>query len=199
MKVYDHIGESWYNIRHHTIFRKELSELNEKWKGGRLLNIGCAHGPDFVPFNPEKFFFYGTDSSKELVKKKKKYARKKGLVFRNCVSDMRNLPYRESSFDYLVCIASLHHLLERKERVEALKEMARVLSGRGFITVWDRENPDLPPGKKITKEWNKSGQVLKRQYYIYDREELDEELEEAGFLSKIRSDGRNLLAEIKLK
>ena len=199
MEVYDQIGESWYNVRHNTIFRKELSRLNEMWSGGRLLNIGCAHGPDFVPFDPDKFSFYGIDSSKELVFLSEKYSRKKTLAFHNCVADMRNLPFKNGSFEHLICIASLHHLLQKEDRVKALKEMKRVLSDSGFITVWDRKNSELPPGKIITKEWNKSGRVLKRQYYIYSKGELENELEYAGLEGDVTSDGRNLLAEIKLK
>ena len=197
-EFYDEIAESWYNIRHWTIFRSELQKLNQEWQGS-LLNIGCAHGSDFVPFNSNKFRFFGIDSSKELVLLSKKYAQKKDFVFQNCAGDMRYLPFLDSSMDYIICIASLHHLIQRKERLQALKEMKRVARKEIFITVWNRENKDLPNKKTIDREWKHRGQVLKRQYYLYDKDEFQRELEEAGFFAEVWSDKRNIFALIKLK
>ncbi len=198
MEFYDNIAKSWYNIRHWTIFREELEELNNNWKRGKILNLGCAHGADFLPFS-KSFDFFGLDSSKELVKLSIKYAEKNNIIFHNVVGDMKKIPFKKKSFDYVISIASLHHLLKREERLKTLNEINRVMKKEGFVTVWDRENPSLPPGNIITKEWNKSGKILKREYYIYSKEELEEDLANAGFKYKITSDGYNLMAKIKLK
>ncbi|HDI02540.1 MAG TPA: class I SAM-dependent methyltransferase [Candidatus Aenigmarchaeota archaeon] len=195
MKVYDKIAESWYNVRHWSIFRNELEKLNEEWEGGKLLNIGCAHGADFLPFSPEKFKFFGIDSSRELILLSKKYSRKFNLTFYNLVGDMRCLPFKDESFDYVICIATLHHLLSRKERLLALSELGRVLKREAFITVWDRANPELPNEKIIEKEWGR--EKLKRKYYLYDKEEFEGELRKAGFSGKVWSDGKNLLALVR--
>ena len=48
-RVYDEIAESWYGLRHWTRFRQELEEVAARWETGTLLNVGCAHGPDFLP------------------------------------------------------------------------------------------------------------------------------------------------------
>lgn len=199
-RFYDKIAESWYNIRHRTIFPKELSRLNKNWKG-TLLNLGCAHGADFAPFSPEKFTFFGVDSSKELVKLSRKYAEKNKRIFHNCVADMRCLPFRDSSFDHSICIASLHHLIRKKDRLKALREIHRVTRGDAFITVWDRDNPDLPDQETIEKEWNYHGHVLKRRYYLYTKEGLEKELKTGGFTPYFWPDPRkrNIRALLKLK
>ena len=197
MKTYDKIAESWYNIRHWSIFRKELEELNGRWDGGRLLNIGCAHGPDFLPFSPRKFRFFGIDSSKELVSLSKKYSKKFNLTFYNLVGDMCYLPYRDKSFDYVVCIATLHHLTQKKDRILALSEIKRVTRREAFLTVWDRNNPELPDKKIIEKEWNLKGRSVKRQYYLYDKEELERDLKEVGLSGEVWSDERNLICVAK--
>jgi len=198
MSLYDRIAESWYNVRHWTIFREELQKLNREWHGS-LLNVGCAHGADFLPFSPEKFRFFGLDSSRELVLLSRKYAAKNGLVFRNLVADMRAIPLRDSSMDYIICMATFHHLLRREDRLKALKEMKRVLKRQAFLTVWDRENPDLPGRETIEKKWKHGSQVLKRKYYLYTKEELEKELKEAGLSGKVWSDKRNIMALVKLK
>jgi tRNA (uracil-5-)-methyltransferase TRM9 len=49
IEVFDQIASGWYNFRHYSIFRPELEALARKWQKGRLLNIGCGHGADFLP------------------------------------------------------------------------------------------------------------------------------------------------------
>jgi len=197
-EFYDKVARSWYNVRHWSIFREELEKLNYRWNGS-LLNIGCAHGSDFVPFTPENFRFFGLDSSKELILLSKKYADKFSLKFHNCVADMRRLPFRKKSVDYIICIASLHHLLKRVERIRALEEMKRVLRKEAFITVWNRENPEFSGEKIIEKEWE--NEKLKRHYYLYNIGELKEDLESADFSAEVWEDDgkRNLMALLKLK
>ena len=103
--------------------------------------------------------------------------------------------FKDESFDYVICIATLHHLLSRKERLLALSELGRVLKREAFITVWDRANPELPDEKIIEKEWGR--EKLKRKYYLYDKEEFESELRKAGFSGKVWSDGKNLLALVR--
>jgi tRNA (uracil-5-)-methyltransferase TRM9 len=73
--VFDEIAPSWYNYRHHTIFRKELEGLSDKWRGGRLLNIGCGHGADFLPFC-DNFALHGVDFSQGMIQQAGRYAEK---------------------------------------------------------------------------------------------------------------------------
>ncbi|MCD6367986.1 MAG: class I SAM-dependent methyltransferase [Candidatus Aenigmarchaeota archaeon] len=196
---YDRIAESWYNVRHWTILRDELEKLNTNWPGGKLLNIGCAHGADFVPFDSKRFKFYGVDLSKNLLFLARKYENKFGMKFHLVVSNMLSLPFKNSSFDYIICIATLHHLLERNERISALKEMKRVLKedGEAFLTVWNRDNPELPDQEVYEREWKFSGEVLKREYYLYTKEELEKDIIDAGFkVKKIYTDReeKNIIA-----
>ncbi|MFP4045692.1 MAG: class I SAM-dependent methyltransferase [Candidatus Aenigmatarchaeota archaeon] len=183
-QFYNRIADSWYNIRHWSLFQDELGELNERWDEGKLLNIGCAHGPDFLPFDPENFDFYGTDISKGFMDLARKFARKNDRNFNLFVSDMRDLPLQDGSFDYIISVAALHHLLEKKNRLKALEEMKRVLrkGGEALITVWNSWQKDfLFRGREIEKEWNYKNEVLYRDYYLYNYPELKKDLEETGF------------------
>ena len=73
--IFNQIAAGWYNFRHRSIFRTELEELVQRWQQGRLLNIGCAHGPDFLPFR-NSFELYGLDFSNEMLKLAQKYSKK---------------------------------------------------------------------------------------------------------------------------
>ena len=50
IEVFDQMAPGWYNFRHYSIFRPELETLAQRWKKGRLLNVGSGHGADFLPF-----------------------------------------------------------------------------------------------------------------------------------------------------
>ena len=77
-EIYDNIAESWYNFRHHTRFKTDLDEMAARWKNGRLLNLGCGHGADFLPFK-EGFDLNGMDFSAGMIAQALKYARKYGF------------------------------------------------------------------------------------------------------------------------
>ncbi|ORY15644.1 S-adenosyl-L-methionine-dependent methyltransferase [Rhizoclosmatium globosum] len=60
------------------------------------------------------------------------------------VADNLSLPYRTSSFDFVVSIAVIHHFTSFDRRVAAVKELIRTLKpgGRVLIFVWALEQED---------------------------------------------------------
>jgi ubiquinone/menaquinone biosynthesis C-methylase UbiE len=126
-EVFDKIAESWYNYRHRTIFQKELETMAEKWQKGWLLNAGCGHGPDFIPF-AKGFELYGIDISARMIELAGKYASKYGFNAMLKQADARKIPYPDGFFDFAIAVASLHHIEGEAERLKALEELKRVLS-----------------------------------------------------------------------
>ena len=49
-----------------------------------------------------------------------------------------DIPFRDSYFDNTICIAVIHHLRERNERIQAIRELMRVTrpGGKILISVW---------------------------------------------------------------
>ncbi|MCX6011531.1 MAG: class I SAM-dependent methyltransferase, partial [Chloroflexi bacterium] len=120
-EIFDQIAPSWYNFRHWSIFRTELEALARRWQKGRLLNVGCAHGPDFLPFK-DGFELYGVDFSAEMLKFAEKYSQKFGFAVELKLADIRRLPYPDESFDWAISVATYHHL-GGGEHQEALREL----------------------------------------------------------------------------
>ena len=52
------------------------------------------------------------------------------------VADCLNLPYRANLFDAVMSIAVIHHLSSEVRRVQAVREMVRVVRGGGRILVY---------------------------------------------------------------
>ncbi|MBU2009767.1 MAG: class I SAM-dependent methyltransferase [Chloroflexi bacterium] len=180
-KVYDELAESWYHLRHYTRFRRELQALAERWQGGRLLNIGCGHGPDFLPFKDRTFGLYGLDISGEMLRFARKYADKFRFTPALVLGDAVSLPFRDSSFDFVIAVAAYHHIRGGENRRQAFRELWRVLrpGGEAFITVWNLRQGLF--SREVLVPWKTGGKTLYRYVYVYSPGELRKELRGAGF------------------
>ena len=181
-EVFDRIAPGWYGRRHWTIFRRELEDLAGKWQRGRLLNIGCGHGADFLPF-AKAFELHGLDFSAEMLRFAVKYSRKFEFDVSLAMADASTLPYANDSFDWAMAVASYHHLESQEARQRALAELARVLKpgGEAFITVWNRWQPAFWSKPKETYvKWNTRERELQRYYYLFSRGEIERRARQAG-------------------
>jgi len=181
--TFDRIAPGWYNFRHWSIFRSELEALAQRWRQGRLLNLGCAHGPDFLPFH-KGFELHGVDFSSEMIKGARRYCRKFDLTVNLSLADVGCLPFSDRSFDWAVSIATYHHIKGKKEQQRALGELWRVLApgAEAFITVWNRwQRRFWFKRKEVTVPWRTGGNTLKRYYYLFSYPELEKLARQAGF------------------
>ncbi|HIE03838.1 MAG TPA: class I SAM-dependent methyltransferase [Candidatus Latescibacteria bacterium] len=111
------------------------------WEGrGRLLDVGC--GNSFFLSQLEDrvdLRFFGLDRSWDLLTE----ARCKVDRVRLAQGLMEDLPFRDFSFDWVVCLSTLYNLPGLEEVRHALKEMMRVCKpgGRVVVDVRNRANP----------------------------------------------------------
>jgi len=181
--IFNQIASGWYNFRHRSIFRKELEGLARRWQQGRLLNVGCAHGPDFIPFKGN-FELHGIDFSEEMLELARKYADKYHFNVSLVNADARHLPYAEDSFDWAIAVATYHHIEDNEGRLRALTELRRVLKsgGEAFITVWNKWQPRFwLKTKDVLVPWRSRDKTLYRYYYLFSYRELEELVLKAGF------------------
>ncbi|MFC2044360.1 class I SAM-dependent methyltransferase [Chloroflexota bacterium] len=182
-EVFNEIAPGWYGFRHWTIFCRELEVLAERWRKGRLVNIGCAHGPDFLPFR-QHFDLYGVDFSGEMLKFARKYLQKFNFAAELVLADFIQLPFADEVFDWAISVATYHHIKGENETKTALKELRRVLkpNGEAFITVWNYWQPRFWLGRKeVVVPWRAKDKVLERYYYLFSYGELEKLVKQAGF------------------
>jgi tRNA (uracil-5-)-methyltransferase TRM9 len=183
IEVFDQMASGWYNFRHYSIFKPELEDLANKWQKGRLLNIGCGHGADFLPLK-ENFELYGLDFSSEMIKMAKRYSHKFEFQVNLMVADARSLPFANRTFDFAISVAAYHHLKGKEDQLTALKELHRVLKpqGEAFITVWNRCQPGFWfKGKEVAVPWKVKGKTVERYYYMFTYLEFENLIKKAGF------------------
>jgi len=181
--VFDGIAPGWYNFRHWSIFRSELEALARRWQKGSLLNVGCAHGPDFLPFR-QNFDLYGLDFSSEMLSFAQRYSRKFDFAVNLFLADASYLPFADEVFDWAISVATYHHIKGKRERQAALNELKRVLKpgGEAFITVWNRWQPRFWfGGKEVAVPWRTKDKTLYRYYYLFSYPELERLLKQVGF------------------
>jgi len=182
MNIFNQIAPGWYNFRHWSIFRSELEVLAQRWHNGKLLNLGCAHGPDFLPFT-QRFKLYGVDFSIEMLRFARKYSQKFNFAVKLSVADVNHLPYHDQTFDWAISVATYHHVTGKAQSA-ALNELRRVLKpgGEAFITVWNRWQPRFWfSGKEVAIPWRTRGKTLYRYYYLFSYPELVRLVKKAGF------------------
>jgi tRNA (uracil-5-)-methyltransferase TRM9 len=183
IEVFDQMAPGWYSFRHHSIFRRELEDLAKTWQKGRLLNIGCGHGPDFLAFR-QNFELTGLDFSSEMIKLARRYSHKFEFPVNLQVADARHLPFVSQSFDYAIGIATYHHLKGQVDQLAALRELKRVLKpgGQAFLTVWNRGQPRFWFKRgEVGMPWKTGGQIIQRYYYLFTYPSFENLVKKAGF------------------
>ena len=181
--VFNEIAPGWYNFRHWSIFRNELESLTERWQRGRLLNLGCAHGPDFLPFR-ENFELCGVDFSPKMLDYARRYSRKFKFDVNLLLADVARLPFTDRTFDWAIAVATYHHVKGREKQGLALGELRRVLKpgGEAFITVWNRwQRRFWFEPKEVFVPWKAGGKTLERYYYLFSYPEIEKLVKDVGF------------------
>ena len=130
--------------------KKELSFLKMMLsKKSHILDLGCGYGRLTIPLKKEGFNIEGIDITPYMIKKAKELAKRKNLKIKFKIGDMKNLPYKNDSFDTIICMWSVFmEVSNRKDQIKTLSEMKRILKTGGFSLI------DLPPPYRIGKRIN---------------------------------------------
>jgi len=109
--------------------------------GDRVLDVGCGNGRAYQLFAGLAIEYEGIDVSGELIRRARSLWRDQLVNFR--VGSALALPYEGDEFDAVLAVAMLHHVPSERYRLQALREMHRVLKpgGRLLMTNWYLWNP----------------------------------------------------------
>ncbi|NXJ60956.1 TRM9B methyltransferase, partial [Rostratula benghalensis] len=125
--------------------------LLEQKPGSLVADIGCGTGK-YLSVNSQVYNL-GCDYCGPLVE----IARKRDDEVLVC--DNLNLPFRDQCFNAVISIGVIHHFSTKQRRVQAIKEMARVLipGGQMMVYVWAMEQKNRRFEKQdVFVPWNKA-------------------------------------------
>jgi ubiquinone/menaquinone biosynthesis C-methylase UbiE len=133
-EVYEKIAPHFSHTRYKP-WPKISAHLNALPDGSLVGDIGCGNGK-YLGINP-KIQMIGTDRSFNLIS----LCRDRSKSFQTFVADSLKLPLRSESLDSLISIAVIHHFSCDSLRIQALREMHRVLKlgGTMLVYVWAYE------------------------------------------------------------
>jgi len=108
--------------------------------GDKVLDVGCGNGRLAEAFKDRKIEYLGVDQSEKLIElaRKNYESRIKNHEFRKAdILELDKLP--EKDFDYVFCLAVLHHLPGEDLKKKALEQLKDKLApgGKMIITVWN--------------------------------------------------------------
>lgn len=182
-EAFDEIAESWYRVRHWPLLRDNVDALAARWQGGKLLNVGCAHGPDFLSFR-QGFELYGVDSSPAMLRQATRYSAKFRFYVNLVAADALFLPFPDNTFDWAISVATYHHIRGSEEREKAFVELRRIIKpqGEAFVTVWNGRQPRFWfKSKEQQIPWRLREKTVYRYYHLFSYTELRKLLIDTGW------------------
>jgi len=172
--------------------------LLEKEGGTRVLDVGCGNGRLLKILAEQNIKYVGVDQSESLIK----ICQEKYPEYKFAVQDILNLgALADFDFDYVFCIAVLHHLPGANLRLQALRQLKNKIKtgGRIILSVWN-----MWPQKKYSRmfykfsllkicgrnkmdfgdvlfDWRAPGGMMsKRYYHLFFQGELKKLVKKAG-------------------
>ncbi|KAJ1743729.1 tRNA methyltransferase, has a role in tRNA modification [Coemansia sp. RSA 1086] len=193
-EVYDQIASHFSDTRFKPwpVIEKYLLDQPA---GSIGVDVGCGNGK-YLRVRTSDIFMMGTDRSSSLIDI---CCTERNL---EClISDALDLPYRNSCFDFAISIAVIHHFSSPDRRLQAVKELLRVVREGGTVLIfaWALEQkgrrkfdqnsqdflvPWVVPGSRNLEQ---SDKVFHRYYHLFREGELVELVQQAGGCSIVQS------------
>ena len=162
---YNSNSNDFSNTRHSIwdVVKKFNRSINPK---SNILDAGCGNGKNMVYLQNQGHNMTGIDFSDGLLE----ICKQKNLNVHN--SDIRNLPFNDSTFDYVISIAVIHHLNTEEDRIKAINELLRVTKkgGKVLFTMWALEQDNLSKRKMILGDNYIPFKGITRYYHIYNKD-----------------------------
>ena len=163
-KVYDIIAESFDITRENRIWSNVEQFISKNISNSyRILDYGCGNGKYISLFDLDIHEYHAFDNCERFIKLiNKKYPKVKTKVGDICQNN-----YQSEYFDFIICIAVIHHLSTFDRRVQMIVEIINMLkiNGTALITAWTTDIGFNIPFDKFKHQSNK---IFKKSVKIND-------------------------------
>lgn len=186
--------------RKREVWRERFTELFPEgaFAGKKVLELGVGNGKTLQKILLQKpRSIKAVDFSLIAIRLcKEKFAKEKSIEFLE--ADLKELPFKDSEFDVVVCFHTLAHLL-RSERPKAIEEIKRVLKKRGKLLFEDFAVKDFRFGKGKEIEENTFQRGNGITYHYFTAKEVERLFEMQGKAVLIKKELRLAGQKVKRK
>lgn len=214
---YEEIAGDFDETRKKAMWPEILKLTNDISINDSVLDVGCGNGRLLEVLKERGVKYLGVDASENLIG----ICRKRYLDYKFEISNILNLSQiSEINFDYVFCVAVLHHLPGQNLQIDALKQLKNKIKneGRIILTVWNLWSHEKYRalihkfiflkiiGKNkmdigdIVFDWKKADgyTVSKRYYHAFNKRELKTICKASGLkIEKLYKDSDNYYLVLK--
>ena len=130
--------EAWKRVaKPHTELPKlpyihEITRKLKKYKVKKVLDLGCGSGWLSIFISKYGFDVTGIDTAKPAIDLGKTWAKEDNAQVNFLVGDLLNLPFKEGSFDAVICNSVLEHFKLEQSKI-LFEKVHKVLIEKGFF------------------------------------------------------------------
>jgi ubiquinone/menaquinone biosynthesis C-methylase UbiE len=193
--AYDADRAAAYHRHHEKNLRTRISTLRERSLARRalatlrstdaLLDVACGTGRFWPVVDRSAKSIVALDNSASMLEQAFAHATSNPARRAVCGSAFR-LPFRDRTFDAILCMRFLHHLAHRDDRIAALADMRRVVRHGAVVSLWV---DGCREGRRRVREQNAA--ALPRGFgrrVCIERTEIERDFADAGFVRSIAFD-----------
>ena len=183
-RVYDTIAEE-YSCARTTPWPEVLEFVDKLPPRSTVLDAGCGRGRHTTRLVERGHRVVGVDASRKLLEIAHRQLASAGFG----LGDVCRLPFHDETFTAAIVVAVIHHLASERDRIQALREVARVLrpGSSALVTVWAREQARFDDAVEIRTgsgdvwvPWRAGGREVLRFYHLFADNELSEVVLKSG-------------------
>ena len=215
---YNSIAADFNQTRKKPLWPELIAVADKVESGEKVLDAACGNGRLLEAFKNKSIEYLGLDNSEKLIElARENYPEKTFLI-----DDLLTLEKAPAqNFDWVFCVAALHHLPGKDLRRQVLKGLANKLkpNGKLIITVW-RPNSHQKLLKAVRRNfWRKifflsdldfgdtifnwegqaaQGAARPRYYHVFSERELKALLTKTGLkIENFHKDSHNFFVVLK--
>ena len=164
----------------------ELTRKFKKYKVKKVLDLGCGSGWLSIFMSKYSFDVTGIDAAKPAIELGKMWAKEDNATVNFLVGDLFSLPFKEGTFDAIVCNSVIEHFRLDQAKVIFEKVHKILIPGGFFFGCFDNvatgtkgEYFKLEDGTHVYTDQMRKGMMLRN----YSDEEIKQLLSEFDLLS----------------
>ncbi len=126
---------NYYDSLHRKVMNKIFAIIP---KGSKILDAGCGVGRWSIELAKRGMDVTGVDISREMINLAKENAKRQNQTVKFLVSSLDKMKLPPNSFDFVISVTVLQHIVHDTKRRKAIYNLARALKPKGKMIILEK-------------------------------------------------------------